>query len=324
MKEKIFFLYLFIITTTFGCANQIYEKDLTSYSLQEKNRVSLLVQRLGAPSWKERNQSSEALIHLGSSFIPLIKHHLSQANLEQKWRIRYVLSELGWVEPKVRDTVESSLEEALWHRRNRSFLKIQQKKQRILSYGHPILPILLEKLKTPPSSFEMKSLCLELIEEMENKKMALSLAKILLSDHPLHSSLCIVLGRMGNPDISPYLAYSTLIHEKNYGGKPFCAESLIGLLGEASFPFLLDYWESKGVFYYKKEILEIFREKVLGHRRKKGFSDEETLSKEDFLREIEKLKNWWKREKNNWWNLREEGYFKEYLELKKKNGRCQT
>ena len=62
-------------------------------------RVDALVKKLSAPTWKERDEATRALVHLGRAARPRLATHEGAADVEVAWRVKSVLVELKELEP---------------------------------------------------------------------------------------------------------------------------------------------------------------------------------------------------------------------------------
>ena len=69
-------------------------RALESASPRPEEEVARQLRRLGAPSWKERNDATRALVRQGRPAVPLLEARLTTADPEAAWRLRTALAEI--------------------------------------------------------------------------------------------------------------------------------------------------------------------------------------------------------------------------------------
>lgn len=69
-------------------------RALESASPHPEEEVERQVRRLASPSWKERNEATQALVRLGRPAAPLIEAKIAAADAEAGWRLKSALVEI--------------------------------------------------------------------------------------------------------------------------------------------------------------------------------------------------------------------------------------
>ena len=67
---------------------------LESSSPRPEEEVARQIRRLGAPTWKERNEATQALVRLGRPAIALIEAKIAAADPEAAWRLKAAVVEI--------------------------------------------------------------------------------------------------------------------------------------------------------------------------------------------------------------------------------------
>ncbi len=69
-------------------------RALDSSSPGSPEEIARLMKKLASPSWKERNEATEALVKLGRPALPALEALLPKADAEAQWRLRAAMGEI--------------------------------------------------------------------------------------------------------------------------------------------------------------------------------------------------------------------------------------
>ncbi|RME02544.1 MAG: HEAT repeat domain-containing protein [Planctomycetota bacterium] len=315
LSQKLLLTLLLLPTLyiSLACSSPQPKPPLPPLSPFEKNKIQQLIQQLNSPNWQTRENATEQLIQMGQHYQPYLLNILKRtSSLEIQWRLQYILATFGWIKPRLAKKLKKEIQNFLHH---------HTYPKHLIQSGYLALPILLKQLQNPYPPAVI--LALKLLEQLEDKRVAMFLHPYLLQiHHPLHERFVLTLKKIGNPKSIPFLAIAFQLHSSyrpyHY---PHCLHALLQLTGPAGGIFLLDFLQKPLSFQQKEQIFYVLsafpwgKEVYLSYQNARKTKIELSLPPLDFFAQ-NILKKWWKKYKKTYRYSPIFHYFQQYQKLK--------